>query len=126
MRCYYPEQFSIKLSARESVIEIVDNHIYCSCWEEEGVAECEITEDYKYYEKLIVRNRFGDVVSEEPGALTRLPNGQWWLSQKLPRMYQITGVNYLFHASGNAAGLTPLPDRDGKPVFSPIMSEQVY
>ena len=29
---------------------------------------------------LIVRNRFGDVVSEEPGALTRLPNGQWWLS----------------------------------------------
>ena len=62
MRCYYPEQFSIKLSARESVIEIVDNHIYCSCWEEEGVAECEITEDYKYYEKLIVRNRFGDVV----------------------------------------------------------------
>ena len=80
MRCYYPEQFSIKLSARESVIEIVDNHIYCSCWEEEGVAECEITEDYKYYEKLIVRNRFGDVVSEEPGALTRLPNGQWWLS----------------------------------------------
>ncbi|MFR3698441.1 DUF6440 family protein [Coprococcus catus] len=23
-------------------------------------------------------------------------------------MYQITGVNYLFHASGNAAGLTPL------------------
>ncbi|WP_334303174.1 DUF6440 family protein [Coprococcus sp. B2-R-112] len=23
-------------------------------------------------------------------------------------MYQIAGVNYLFHASGNAAGLTPL------------------
>ena len=23
-------------------------------------------------------------------------------------LYQITGVNYLFHASGNAAGLTPL------------------
>ena len=41
---------------------------------------CGITEDYKYYEKLIVRNRFGDVMSEEPGALTRLPNGQWWLS----------------------------------------------
>jgi hypothetical protein len=38
MRCYYPEQFSIKLSVRESVIEIVDNLIYCSCWEEEGVA----------------------------------------------------------------------------------------
>lgn len=34
-----------------------------------------------------------------------------------------TGVNYLFHASGNAAGLTPLLGRDGKPVVSPIMSE---
>ena len=32
MRCYYPEQFSIKLSVRESVIEIVDNLIYCSSW----------------------------------------------------------------------------------------------
>ena len=80
MRCYYPEQFSIKLSVRESVIEIVDNLIYCSSWEEEGIADGGVTEDYKYYEKLIVRNRFGDVMSEEPGALTRLPNGQWWLS----------------------------------------------
>lgn len=29
-----------------------------------------------------------------------------------------TGVNYMFHASGNAAGLTPLLGRDGKPVIS--------
>ncbi len=31
-----------------------------------------------------------------------------------------TGVNYLFVASGYAGGLTPLLDRDGKPVVSPI------
>ena len=31
-----------------------------------------------------------------------------------------TGVNYLFHASGYAGGLTPLLDRDGKPVITPI------
>lgn len=80
MRCYYPEQFSIALSDREGVVQIEDNRIYSCCWEEEGVAEGEITEDYKYYEKMIVRNRFGDVVSEEPGALTRLPDGRWWLS----------------------------------------------
>lgn len=30
-----------------------------------------------------------------------------------------TGVNYLFHAEGNAGGLTPLLDREGKPVISP-------
>lgn len=31
-----------------------------------------------------------------------------------------TGVNYLFDASGYAGGLTPLLDRDGKPVISPV------
>ena len=31
-----------------------------------------------------------------------------------------TGVNYLFHASGYAAGLTPLLNRDGTPVITPI------
>ena len=33
-----------------------------------------------------------------------------------------TGVNYLFHQSGYAGGLTPLLDRDGKPVVSPILN----
>lgn len=31
-----------------------------------------------------------------------------------------TGVNYLFVSSGYAGGLTPLLDRDGKPVVTPI------
>lgn len=34
-----------------------------------------------------------------------------------------TGVNYVFHQSGYAGGLTPLLDRDGKPVISPIIHE---
>ena len=34
-----------------------------------------------------------------------------------------TGVNYLFHASGYAGGLTPLLDRDGKPIISPLPVE---
>ncbi|WP_331489046.1 DUF6440 family protein, partial [Parablautia intestinalis] len=29
-----------------------------------------------------------------------------------------TGVNYIFHRNGNAAGFTPLLDKDGKPVIS--------
>lgn len=33
-----------------------------------------------------------------------------------------TGVNYLFHACGYAGGRTPLLDRDGRPVVSPIMN----
>ncbi len=34
-----------------------------------------------------------------------------------------TGVNYLFRQSGNAGGLTPLLDRDGKPVVTPIINK---
>ena len=33
-----------------------------------------------------------------------------------------TGVNYVFHAAANAGGMTPLLDREGKPVVSPIMN----
>lgn len=29
-----------------------------------------------------------------------------------------TGVNYIFHKSGYGAGLTPLLDKDGKPIVT--------
>ncbi len=35
-----------------------------------------------------------------------------------------TGVNYLFHASGYAGGLTVLLDREGKPVISALPVEE--
>lgn len=31
-----------------------------------------------------------------------------------------TGVNYLYHASGNSGGLTVLLDAEGKPVITPV------
>ena len=31
-----------------------------------------------------------------------------------------TGVNYLYHVSGYAGGLTPLLDREGKPIVTLI------
>ena len=34
-----------------------------------------------------------------------------------------TGVNYLFIQSGYAGGLTPLLNRDGTPVITPIPNE---
>lgn len=40
-------------------------------------------------------------------------SSQIWVDKK-------TGVNYLFVASGYAAGLSPLLDRDGKPVISAL------
>ena len=34
-----------------------------------------------------------------------------------------TGVQYLFHSTGYSGGLTPLLDREGKPVIAPIQGE---
>lgn len=36
-----------------------------------------------------------------------------------------TGVNYVFHTSGNVGGMTPLLDREGKPVISPIVNREL-
>ena len=35
-----------------------------------------------------------------------------------------TGVNYLFHQSGHAGGMTPLLDRDGKPIITSVPEEE--
>lgn len=34
-----------------------------------------------------------------------------------------TGVNYLFHQSASAGGLTPLLDREGKPIITTVFDE---
>nr|WP_325185378.1 DUF6440 family protein [uncultured Oscillibacter sp.] len=34
-----------------------------------------------------------------------------------------TGVNYLFHQSANAGGLTPLLDREGRPIITTVLDE---
>lgn len=36
---------------------------------------------------------------------------------------KVTGVNYLFIQSGYAGGLTPLLNRDGKPIITPIPND---
>lgn len=33
---------------------------------------------------------------------------------------KVTGINYLFHFSGYAGGITPLLDENGKPVITKI------
>ena len=35
-----------------------------------------------------------------------------------------TGINYLYHASGNSGGLTPLLNRDGSPVITTVFEEE--
>lgn len=36
-----------------------------------------------------------------------------------------TGVNYLYHENGYYGGLTPLLDKDGKPVVTPVIYDDI-
>ena len=37
---------------------------------------------------------------------------------------QETGVSYLFRSNGYAGGMTPLLDREGKPIITTILEEK--
>ena len=79
---YYPESFRFPTTPNESVRMIVDGKVYLSAWVEEGWDDdnnC-ATEEYKYYEKMIVRDFKGNVLSETIGSLQQHPDGTWWIS----------------------------------------------
>ena len=50
--------------------------------------------------------RFEKVYSQSMGAM------EIWVDKE-------TGINYLFHQSGYAGGMTVLLDKDGKPLITP-------
>ena len=52
-------------------------------------------------------NRFEKIYSQGMGTV------EIWVDKE-------TGVNYLFHQSGHAGGLTPLLDKDGHVVVTPV------
>lgn len=55
--------------------------------------------------------RFEKVYSQGSMSVTEI-----WIDTK-------TGVNYLYHQHGYAGGLTPLLDKDGKVVVSPVVNK---
>lgn len=57
------------------------------------------------------KNRFEKVYSQ--GALNVI---EIWVDTE-------TGVNYMFQQGGYAGGLTPLLDREGKPIISPVINK---
>ena len=52
--------------------------------------------------------RFEKIYTQSVGNITEI-----WVDKE-------TGVNYIYHSRGEAGGLTPLLDKDGKPVISSI------
>ncbi|MBQ8823223.1 MAG: xylan 1,4-beta-xylosidase [Lachnospiraceae bacterium] len=59
----------------------------------------------------MAKERFEKVYSQGAVNITEI-----WVDKE-------TGVNYVWHSSGHAGGLTPLLDREGKPVISAVTSE---
>ena len=79
---YYPEKISFDLEPEESV-EFIDNkQVYIDKWVEEGwdnENDC-ATDEYKYYDKIVIRDYAGNLISEEVGSLHQAPDGTWWVS----------------------------------------------
>lgn len=79
---YYPESFSFSKEPNEHVCMIADGKVYLSAWIEEGwddENDCE-TEEYKYYDKVIVRDFKGNMLSEMLGSLQQHADGTWWIA----------------------------------------------
>ncbi len=80
--CYYPDKISFPLQEQESVIFIEDGKVYIEAWVEEGWDEendC-ATDEYKYYNRIIIKDFAGNTISDEIGCLNKSADGDWWIS----------------------------------------------
>ncbi len=82
LRSYYPEKFSVELDENETVCFIEDGKIYMECWIERGWDDENnwATDEYDLYNKVIVKDFDGNVISEEIGYLYQSPDGTWWIA----------------------------------------------
>lgn len=80
LTCYYPEQFEIIMKENESVVFIDDDLVYFTAWVEEGVVNDKITYDYRYYDKIIVKDKKGNIIYEKVGTFNQMIDGSWWVS----------------------------------------------
>ncbi len=80
--CYYPEKISFPTEPNEHAIFMEDGKIYFEAWIEEGWDEGKgcATDDYKYYDKIIIKDYKGNTLSEEVGAIYQAADGTWWIA----------------------------------------------
>lgn len=62
--------------------------------------------------KMYKNERFEKIYSQGKFAITEI-----WVDKE-------TGVNYIFHQNGYSGGMTPLLDKDGKPVVSIVENKE--
>jgi len=77
-----PPAVSFDLQPNETACVIEDGKVYLEAWVEEGwddEHDC-AGPDYKFYDKVIVKDFAGNTLSEEVGSLSQGPDGDWWIS----------------------------------------------
>ena len=81
LEIYYPYRKTIKLAGNESALLIDDEKVYINRWIEEGWDDEKdmAGEDYKYYDKLIIKDLDSNILLERLGCLHQSPDGTWWL-----------------------------------------------
>ncbi len=80
--CYYPEKFSFPLEPNETVNFVAGGMVYVEAWVEEGwddERQC-AGENYRYYNKLIIKDFGGNTVSEDKGFIFFAPNGDYYIT----------------------------------------------
>lgn len=82
LEIYYPYRKSVKLEANESVLLIYDGKLYINRWIEEDWDEenNKAGEDYRYYDKLIIKDLDSNIIEERIGNLYQRCDGTWWLA----------------------------------------------
>ncbi|WP_276885799.1 hypothetical protein [Anaerococcus lactolyticus] len=82
LEIYYPYRKTVKLEVSESALFIDDGKVYINRWIEEGWDDekDEAGEDYKYYDKLIIKDFDSNIIEERLGSLHQSPDGTWWLA----------------------------------------------
>ena len=81
-KCYYPEKMSFALNANETVELITDDRVILEAWIEEGwddENDC-ATDEYKFYDKVIVKDFEGNTISEEVGSIYQAADGTYWMA----------------------------------------------
>ncbi len=75
---YWPERFEVPLEPNETVEFIEKDRIWLSAWVEEGLCGEQITDKYRYYETLVVKDYDGQLLQSETGCLPFDPLGRLW------------------------------------------------
>ncbi len=81
-KCYYPEKISFPLEDSETVELLTDDRVYIEKWIEEGWDEennC-ATDEYKYYDKVLIKDHAGNTLSEEVGSIYQAADGTYWIA----------------------------------------------